>query len=157
MIPGVESEEEARAVVELAKYAPLGRRGVCPMLRYEPLEDRYTLLNERLALLLQVEGESGVEAAAAIARVPGVDCVFVGVYDLSQSLGVPGQIEHPDVLDAGRRLSRDLPSDRALGVYVSSPSMARTWREAGATFLAYATDALLLLSGCREAARAVYA
>jgi 4-hydroxy-2-oxoheptanedioate aldolase len=158
MFPGVETEEQARAAVEVAKYAPLGQRGVCPMLRYERLvTTRYATLNDQLALVLQVEGEAALSETPKIARVPGVDAIFVGVYDLSQSLGLPGQIEHPRVLEAGRQLRRELPETTALGVYVSSPAMARAWLEAGATFIAYATDALLLLAGCEAAARSVLA
>jgi len=154
MFPGIESESQARAAVELARYAPLGRRGVCPMLRYGPLRNPYEALNDRLGLVLQVEGEAAVKEAAKIAGVPGVDCVFIGVYDLAQSLGIPGLIEDSSVLEAGRQVLAELPTGVALGVYVSSATMAQTWKAVGATFLAYATDALLLLAGCQAAAQA---
>lgn len=156
MFPGIESVAQARAAVEVAKYMPLGRRGVCPMLRYERLgESRYEQLNEELALVLQVEGKGGLENAAEIAAVDGVDAIFVGVYDLSHALGLPGQIDHPEVVEEGRRLRDKLPARTALGVYVANADMARTWRTLGATFIAYATDALLLLAGCRAAAAAL--
>lgn len=154
MFPGIESEAQARAAVELARYAPLGRRGVCPMLRYEPLTNRYEALNESLGLILQVEGEAAVKEAAKIARVPGVDCVFVGVYDLAQSLGIPGLIEDPRVSEAGRQVVAELPAGVALGVYASSGPMVETWKAVGATFVAFGTDALLLLAGCQAAAQA---
>jgi 4-hydroxy-2-oxoheptanedioate aldolase len=157
MFPGVGSEAEARAIVEVAKYAPLGRRGVCPMVRYEPLTNRYETLNDRLALVLQIEGEAALSEAPKIAGVRGVDAVFVGVYDLAQSLGLAGQIEHPRVLEAGRRLRSELPDTTALGVYVSNPAMAHAWLDIGATFIAYSTDALLFLAGCKAAAQSVLA
>ncbi len=157
MFPGVGSEAEARIIVEAAKYAPLGQRGVAPMVEYSALapEDRYSVLNDRLALILQVEGIAAVAAAPAIAAVPGVDALFVGTYDLSQSLGIPGRLDDPRVFEAGRGIVGSLPAGSALGVYVQTPEMARQWLDAGATLIAYATDGQLFLTGARAAAAAV--
>jgi 2-keto-3-deoxy-L-rhamnonate aldolase RhmA len=156
MCPGVGSADEAREIVTAAKYAPLGQRGVAPMVAYSalPAESRYDLLNERQALILQIEGAAAVEAAAEIAAVPGVDGLFVGTYDLSQSLGIPGQLDDPRVFEAGRGIVDAIPADCTLGVYVQTAEMARDWRGAGATLLAYATDGQLLLAGARAAAAA---
>jgi 4-hydroxy-2-oxoheptanedioate aldolase len=126
------------------------------MVRYSELpNNRYEALNESLALLLQIEGQTGLAEASTIARVPGVDALFVGTYDLSQSLGIPGEVDHPQVLAEGHRLRGAIPETTALGVYVWSGEMARRWLDAGATMIAYATDGQLLLSACRAAASAV--
>jgi 4-hydroxy-2-oxoheptanedioate aldolase len=113
------------------------------------------MLNDELALILQIEGTDALEQASAIAGIPGVDALFVGTYDLSQALGVTGQVDHPDVLEAGRSLRANMPEETALGVYVWSGEMARKWIEFGATLLAYTTDALLLAEGCRSAASTI--
>ena len=157
MFPGVETEAEARAIVASAKYSLLGQRGVCPMVQYSalPAAERYEILNERLALILQVEGTTALEEAPAIAAVPGVDALFVGTYDLSQSLGIPGQLDDPRVFEAGRRLRDALPSSTALGVYVESAEMARQWIDAGASLVAYSTDGQLFLAACQDAAASV--
>lgn len=159
MFPGVETEQEARAIVAAAKYGPLGQRGVAPMVEYSalPADERYALLNDRLALILQIEGTHAIGAAAAIAAVPGVDALFVGTYDLSQSLGIPGRLDDPRVFEAGRAVLEELPADRSLGVYVQTPEMARQWMDAGATFIAYATDGQLFLSACQAAVTSVRA
>lgn len=156
MFPGVGSEAEAEQIVEAAKYAPLGQRGVAPMVQYSALapDDRFTLLNDRLALIVQIEGTAAVAAAAAIAAVPGVDALFVGTYDLSQSLGIPGKLDDPRVFEAGRGIVDSLPAGSALGVYVQTPEMARQWMGAGATLIAYSTDGQIFLSGARAAAAA---
>lgn len=157
MFPGVESEDEARAIVAAAKYGPMGQRGVCPMVEYSalPAAERYDLLNDRLALILQIEGTHALEAAPAIAAVPGVDALFVGTYDLSQSLGIPGRLDDPRVFEAGRGVLERLPPDTALGVYVQTPEMALEWLDAGASFIAYSTDGQLFLSACHAAAASV--
>ena len=156
MFPGVESEEEAREIVAAAKYAPLGRRGVAPIVEHSalPAGERYARLNDRLALVLQIEGTAAVEAAPAIAAVDGVDALFVGTYDLSQSLGIPGLLDDPRVFEAGRGIVSALPATSALGVYVQTPEMAREWAAAGASLLAYATDGQIFLAGARAAAAA---
>jgi len=153
MFPGVASRQEAEDVVQLAKYAPLGARGVCPMVRYSALgADRYAVLNDRLALILQIEGAAALEEAGDIAGVSGVDALFVGTYDLSQSLGIPGAIDDPRVLAAGARVREILGDNAALGVYVSTATMAEQWLSLGATFIAYATDGQLFLSACQTTA-----
>ncbi len=156
MFPGVGSEDEAREIVDAAKYAPLGHRGVAPMVEHSalPTEERFATVNDRLALILQIEGVAAVEAAPAIAAVPGVDALFVGTYDLSQSLGIPGRLDDPRVFEAGSGIVAALPPRSALGVYVQTPQMAAQWLGAGATFLAYGTDGQVFLTGARAAAAA---
>lgn len=157
MFPGVETVDQARAIVAAARYYPEGDRGACPMLRYSPLprEKRFEHLNTSLALVLQVEGAEGVRNAVEIAMVPGVDAIFVGTYDLSQALGITGAVEDERILDAGRSLRASLPQSVPLGAFVQSPEAAGAWREIGATLIAYGTDAQLFLSACRSAATAV--
>lgn len=156
MVPGVESAAQAREIVECAKYAPLGLRGVCPMVRYSALSgDRYATLNETLALILQVEGPDGLRSGAEIAATEGVDALFVGPYDLSQALGLPGQPGHPEVLAAGLALRRSLPESAALGVYAADAQMAADWLDSVASFVTYGTDAQLFLAACHSAREAI--
>jgi 4-hydroxy-2-oxoheptanedioate aldolase len=153
MFPGVATAEEARAIVAAARYHPHGSRGVCPMVRYAPLprETRFATLNESLALVVQVEGAEGVANAPAIAAIPGVDALFVGTYDLSQALGITGEIEDERILSAGRDLRARLPDTTPIGAYVQSAETARAWADAGASLIAYGTDAQLFLSACQVA------
>jgi 4-hydroxy-2-oxoheptanedioate aldolase len=157
MVPGVETAGEAGAIVERAKYAPLGTRGVCPMVRYSGLSgDRYATLNDTLALILQVEGPTGLRNGAEIASVAGVDALFVGPYDLSHALGLPAP-DHPDVLAAGAGLRGAMPAAMALGVYATDGAMAAAWLGAGASFVTYGTDAQLFLAACRSARESIEA
>jgi 4-hydroxy-2-oxoheptanedioate aldolase len=157
MFPGVECEDEARRIVAASKYAPLGQRGICPMVQYMslPAGERYTIVNDRLALVLQLEGRHALAQAPRIASVTGVDAVFVGTYDLSQSLGIPGQLDDPRVFNAANQLLERLPENVALGFYTESPESARRWLDAGATFVAFSTDGQLFLGACRQAAASV--
>ncbi|MBS1868067.1 MAG: hypothetical protein JSS99_00205 [Actinobacteria bacterium] len=152
MVPGVASVEEVEEVVRRARFAPLGERGLAPMVRHAAaVGTAYGELDARVALVVQVEGVAAVEQAAAIASVDGVDGVFVGPYDLSQALGVPGQLDHPQVLEAGARVAEAVLSHAALGVYVSDAAAASPWRELGASFFTHGTDGQMLLRACRAA------
>lgn len=153
MFPGIESVGHAEAIIQAVRYAPFGSRGVAPMVSHSrlPAESRFATLNEELAVVMQIEGLAAVEAAAAIANVPGVDAIFVGTYDLSQALGIPGLVEDPRVYEAGVGIWKDLNESAALGVYVWSGEMAARWTNAGATLIAYGTDGQLFLASCRMA------
>jgi 4-hydroxy-2-oxoheptanedioate aldolase len=152
MVPGIGSAAEAAEVAALTRFHPLGRRGLAPMVRHlAAVGGDFTRLNERLAVIVQVEGAGAVDEVDAIAAVAGIDGVFVGPYDLSQSLGVPGELDHPRVLEAGARVARAVREPVALGVYVPDAPSARHWRQLGATFFTHATDGQLFLAAGRAA------
>ena len=93
MVPIVSSVEQARAVVDAAKYWPDGTRGVA-------LVPRLAEQNARTCLILQIEDPRGAAAADEIAAMPGVDMLWLGHNDLSVALGEPGAFDHPDFVQA---------------------------------------------------------
>ena len=110
MLPMVSSIEEARHIVKSAKYFPEGMRGVAVGLaqdrfRSSPLPEAFRNNNRRTILALQIENTAGVEAADAIAALEGVDILWVGHWDLSVSLGIPGQLDHPEFKRAIERVN----------------------------------------------------
>lgn len=105
MVPMVESEEQARLIVHSAKYPPIGGRGSAFTLAHDDYEGgdiiaKMASANEEMLLIVQIETAAGVENADAIAAVDGIDVVWIGHFDLSASLGIPGQFEHPTYLRA---------------------------------------------------------
>jgi 2-keto-3-deoxy-L-rhamnonate aldolase RhmA len=111
MLPMVSTIEEAKHIVKSAKYYPEGMRGVAIGLaqdrfRASPMTDAFRNNNRRTILALQIENTAGVEAADAIAALDGVDILWVGHWDLSVSLGIPGQIEHPEFKKAIARVNQ---------------------------------------------------
>ena len=145
MLPMVSTVEEAEEIVRSMKYTPRGRRGVVvrsAVDRYTtgPTVEKLAAANERTTLFAQIETADGVRNAEAIAAVDGVDCLWIGHFDLSCSLGVPGEFEHPDFLAAvdrviaacqntGKSLGRLVP-DTGLGGRVQ-PSGVRFHRLVG--------------------------
>lgn len=100
VVPMVGTAEEARSVVRSMKYVPEGGRGVALGIAHDayaggPVGDKLAAANRRSALIVQIETAEGVENAFEIAAVDGVDCLWIGHFDLSASLGIPGEFGHP--------------------------------------------------------------
>lgn len=111
IIPDVHSVEDVAQVVACAKYYPVGQRGFCPTRkdgwgRSEPGTVMETMerLNRRTLVIPQCETADALAQIRQIAAMEGVDGVFIGPFDLSISMGIPGQFEHPDFQAALREI-----------------------------------------------------
>ena len=149
IVPMVSSADEARAAVAATRYPPEGVRGVGSALarsaRWNRV-DRYLQESaQHVSLTVQIETVAGVEAAADIAAVDGVDAVFVGPSDLSASMGLLGQQTHPDVVAAVESVFAAVHgAGKPVGVNAFDPSAADAYLAAGADFVAVGADVALL-------------
>jgi 2-keto-3-deoxy-L-rhamnonate aldolase RhmA len=146
MVPNVRSADEARAVVDAAKYAPMGRRGVIlggghGDFRNEEARAFFERSNRGTTIICQIESREGLEQLDAIASVPGVDILWVGQADLTQSLGIPGQFQDQRFLDA---LARVVEVARAhglaAGIQPGSMAQAEEWMAIGYNVISYSGD-----------------
>jgi 2-dehydro-3-deoxyglucarate aldolase/4-hydroxy-2-oxoheptanedioate aldolase len=145
MVPMVESQEQARKIVASAKYPPLGRRGVGILYRDDWVEGSVAAtmeqVNRELLLIAQVETAAGVEQANEIASVDGIDVLWIGHYDLTASLGIPGQFEHPAYLEAVENLLAVAGRQRkALGIMVATVEDGVAALAGGFRAIAYSGD-----------------
>ncbi|KAE8765834.1 HpcH/HpaI aldolase family protein [Georgenia thermotolerans] len=159
LVPMISSADEARAVVEAVRYPPRGRRGVGSALarsaRWNRVDGYLPDADAHVSLFVQIETAEGVEAAAEIAAVDGVDGVFVGPSDLAASMGVLGQQSHPDVVAAvGRAFAAVRAAGKPVGVNAFDPAVARAYLEAGASFVLVGADVALLARGSEALAAA---
>ena len=108
MVPMVESAEQARTIVDSAKYPPLGRRGARGVAHDDytggDIIEKMESANDEVLLIAQIETARGVENVDAIAAVDGIDVLWIGHFDLTNSLGIPGQFSHPTYLEAVERV-----------------------------------------------------
>lgn len=105
MTPMVESAEQARSIVGSAKYPPAGRRGAAFSISHDDytggdIVEKIQTANRESLLIAQIETAEGVRNAGEIAAVEGIDVLWVGHFDLSNSLGIPGQFDHPRFREA---------------------------------------------------------
>ncbi len=152
LVPMVSSAGEARDVVAATQYPPRGLRGVGNALarsgRWNRTDDYLVHAGEHISVFVQVETTAGVEAAADIAAVDGIDGVFVGPSDLAASLGLLGQQTHPDVVAAVRRTFDAVRgAGKPVGVNAFDPAVADAYVEAGASFVLVGADVALLARG----------
>jgi 4-hydroxy-2-oxoheptanedioate aldolase len=148
-VPWVNSAAEADAAVRSVKYHPRGQRGLAGVRAADygqagSLADYTQRANAETLVVVHVETSEAVERASEIAAVDGVDVVFIGPTDLSQSLGVPGQPQHPDVQAAIEKIVLAVSkSPAALGIMVPNAAAARQWRERGARYVAIGMENIL--------------
>ncbi len=152
----VNTPEQAAAIVAAVKYPPTGSRGV-GLSRAQGYADEfdahYRWLNEESIVFVQIEHHEAVANLEGILRVPGVDGFFIGPYDLSASLGIPGQLDDPKMIAAlaeVRRVRETLQT--VAGIHVVQPVPAEVEKKFadGYRFIAYGIDYLFLLNHARS-------
>jgi 4-hydroxy-2-oxoheptanedioate aldolase len=165
VVPFVQTADDVVKAARAMNYFPKGMRGTCTLTRaarYGGLRSEFIphtqRQNDRLVLIAQIEDTQGVENIQEIlACEPGIDALIVGRSDLASSLGVPGQVEDPTVLQATRHVieaaqknKRSVPS--GIGLY--SPNEAPNWIDAGCRLFFYSADTALLLNAATAASDA---
>ncbi|MEX6686007.1 aldolase/citrate lyase family protein [Danxiaibacter flavus] len=156
IVPTVKNAEEAKMAVEFVKYPPVGKRGVGlnRAQNYGIAFDEYKdwLTNEAV-VIAQIEHIEAVQNLEEIVAVEGIDGIIVGPYDLSASMGMPGNYEHPDVQKALARVDEVmLKSGKPLGFHVIQSDYNKVMEKVnkGYTFLAFSIDFFFLGDKARE-------
>ena len=147
MVPMVQNAEQARLVAGAARYPPIGRRGFGVLFVDEHGGDvpRYMEeMNREVAVIVQIESTEALQNVDQIAAVAGADVLWIGQYDLTTSLGIPGQFDHPD-FDAALRtvVSACERRGKAAGMATDSVEDAERLLERGFRLLAYGHDITL--------------
>ena len=161
IVPMVSKPEEVERIVEWSKYPPIGKRsyGVARAQAYGFEFDAYTSAwNERSVIIIQLESVEGIEATEKLLAYDAVDGAMVGPYDLSGSLGIPGQLSDPrvreacaHVIDVCRRRGK------ACGTHLVEPTAAAVAASfaAGYSFVVLASDVFVLWKWSEQMRRLV--
>lgn len=151
-VPQISTAEDAARVVRSAMFHPMGERGMCRYVRaadYTNIDkaEHFGNTNESILTIIHIEGVAGLENLPAILTTDGIDIIFLGPYDLSQSCGVPGQVHHEKVI---KRMEEAVvlakKSGKVVGTFVESVEDAKKWSEIGVQYIAYAVDTGLILN-----------
>jgi 2-keto-3-deoxy-L-rhamnonate aldolase RhmA len=159
IVPQVNTAEQAANVVRWSRYPPEGARGVGLARAHgygQSFREYLSTANREIAVIVQAEHARAVENIEAIARVPGVDAVLLGPYDLSASLGRMGEIEHPDVVAAiGRVTDVCNAAGMPLGYFGVTAAAVQPYAARGYTLLVAGVDTLYLANGAKAVLEAL--
>jgi 4-hydroxy-2-oxoheptanedioate aldolase len=154
MFPHIDTAEQAREAVAAMRYPPEGVRGVAFANRACGFGSNFRPYMEAslgsLLCIVQIETPEAVANADAIAAVDGVDVLFIGPSDLSHSLGILGQFDHPRYVDAvDKTAAAGARHGKATGILLPKPEDLGFYRQRGFTFLASGSDGVLLNNAAR--------
>ena len=158
LVPMVESADQAARIVSATRYPPRGIRGVGSALarasRWNQIPDYLHHCEQEICLLVQVESMTGVENLEAIAAVSGVDGIFFGPADLAGSMGLLGQAGDEKVQAVVRKSIKVVhEAGKAAGILTADVTLANSYIELGASFVAVGLDTALLVRSARELAQ----
>lgn len=155
-VPQVNDRKTAEDVVKRAKYFPEGTRGVALPRAGEygmvdPLE-YFKVENEETMIVVHCENKIGLDNLEEIAKVPEIDVIFLGPFDMSQSLGIPGQVNHPLIEEAAERVLKICKeAGKGAGIFVSSGEQAKLRKDQGFQYITIGMDVMLLGMAGKEA------
>jgi 2-keto-3-deoxy-L-rhamnonate aldolase RhmA len=148
IVPHVESAEDAKKVVNAAKFTPIGHRSIMPCLpqllfKDMPSKKAMEIVNEATMVILMVESLDALDRVEEIAAVKGVDMLLVGANDLANEMGFPGQLDHPSVTEAIKRVAaacRSAGIHFGVGGLGGRPDLAKEMIALGARYATAGAD-----------------
>jgi len=150
MVPHVSSAREARRIIDACRYSPEGSRGLSPYTRnhdftHQNLVSSLDANNRNTLVGILVEGKKGIANLEDIASVNGLDLIYMGIYDISQSIGLPGELNHPKVINIQRNCVETLRAKGiAAGSFARDEEYISILQQCGFQFIAYSVDAFVL-------------
>jgi len=156
MVPMVESAEQAQRIVQFAKYPPVGRRGAA----FGVSHDDYTggdivakmeSSNQETLLIAQIETAQGLRSVDEIAAVSGIDVLWIGHFDLTNSLGIPGRFDHPQYLSGVEKVVEACRRHNKVAAFMPSDvPTAQAYLQQGFRMLAYGGDLWLYQAALQQ-------
>ena len=153
MVPHVSTKEEAEAIVKATRYSPQGERGLSPYTRvhnysHQKLDETLAFANDNTLVGILVEGEEGIKNLPEIASVEGIDLIYLGIYDISQSVGLIGQLNHPKVIETQKKCCQIIKdAGKIPGSFARDFDYINLLKTSGFQFIAYYADCAVLKDG----------
>lgn len=159
MVPMVGSRSQAERIAAAAHYPPHGKRGAAFGFAHDnylarPPADTMREARERTLVIAQIETEEGLHNVEAIAATPDIDIIWLGHFDLTNSMGIPGEFRHPDYLAAIARIVAAAEANgKWAGYLAADEASAREYWEHGFRVIAYGVDIAIYQAGLRAGIR----
>jgi len=145
-LPNISTAEDARTFVKFAKYPPVGIRGFSPYTKaglYDVTNGKKMpeIANKNTLLIANVEGQEGIDNLESIVQVDGIDVIFIGLFDMSKSLGITGDVENPKVI---QKLDEAIEiihkNGKKVGSIASNLDMLKILKSKNIDYLTYSVD-----------------
>ncbi|MCJ7814027.1 MAG: aldolase/citrate lyase family protein [Candidatus Atribacteria bacterium] len=155
-IPQVNSRSDAVRAVKSVKYSPQGERGVCRYVRaanYSSIDKfkYFKSANDETMIIVHIEGVKGINNLDEILLVSGIDVIFIGPYDLSQSLGIPGEVNHPLVVEKMKEVILKCKENKvAVGTFADDVKTAKSWISLGIQYMSFSVDVGILYEASKN-------
>jgi len=158
MCPQIKSVEDAQTAVMGIHYPPIGHRGVAKMVRATAFGKQFDAYRhhteDNLVGIIQIETREAVEQVEEIAGIEGVDVLFIGPADLSMSLGIFGQLDHPTFTAAVDRIvAAAKRAGKATGILLFDPAEFTKYQQMGIQLIACGSDATFVANNAAELAK----
>ena len=155
-IPQINSSSDAVRAMKSVKYSPQGERGVCRYVRaanYSSMNkfEYFKSANNETMIIAHIEGVEGINNLNEILSVSGIDVIFIGPYDLSQSLGIPGEVNHPLVTEKMKEVvTKCRKNNIAVGTFADDIQTAKKWISLGVQYMSFSVDVGILYEVCKQ-------
>jgi len=155
-IPNITNLREIEEVVNFSKYPPLGNRGFSPFTRsgeysHENTPAIMTRANDSTLLAIHVEGREAIDNFDDLLKVKEINIIFIGVYDLSKSLGIPGQVDNPELFESIKKITaKILRAGKIAGTFVTNRKQLEKFIGIGMKYMLYSVDCEMLLRSYKE-------
>jgi 2-dehydro-3-deoxyglucarate aldolase/4-hydroxy-2-oxoheptanedioate aldolase len=146
MVPMVDTPEQARLIVSCTRYPPEGRRGAAFGFAHDDyqggdVKEKVRAIHARTLTICMIETKKGLENVEAIAAVPGVDVLWLGHFDLTNFLGIPGDFANPIYRDAVKRIAAAAKANgKAAGYMAADAALGQEYLAQGYRMIATGTD-----------------
>jgi 4-hydroxy-2-oxoheptanedioate aldolase len=156
-VPQVNDPETAQAIVHRSKYYPQGGRGVSFTRSADygitDLGKYFDNANNQGMIITHCENTMCLENLDAICQIPGIDVIFLGPYDMSQSMGIPGQVTHPRIQQAAEKvLATTKKYGKAAGIFAGTGAIAKERAAQGFQYITVGLDTTLFAAKCKQEA-----
>ncbi|MGB9597790.1 MAG: HpcH/HpaI aldolase family protein [Candidatus Poribacteria bacterium] len=155
-VPQIRNAKDAELTASSARFHPQGDRGVCRYVRsgrYSSMDRKeyFRTANEKVITIGHLEGVEAVKNLDEIMAVEGLDILFIGPYDLSQSVGVPGEVDNPLVIKQMEKIIESAKkANKLVGTFADDIKSAKRWVDAGVMYIAVSVDVGIFYNACRE-------
>ena len=158
IVPHVESVEDRKKVVAYSKFSPIGERGFNPYVRcggYSKAKPEYFISqNKKIILGLILEGLAALKNLESIIDDPDIDLIYIGTYDLSVALGLPGDVGHPKVLkELERAAAKIIKAKKSVGCMIHGAADLARFKKLGIQFITHKVDSAIMYDAVSEIKR----